>query len=817
MTTLRPENFTEAAREAIGASQRLVRQYRHTQWDLEHLFLALLEQEQGVPAQVLGKLGADPAAIRAQVAAALERSPRLDYEPSQIYPTPRAARVLENAKSEADRFKDELISVEHLLIAITQESTGESAEILRANGVDTEKVYQALQAVRGQHRVTDARAESRYRSLERYSVDLTALARAGRLDPVVGRREIVQRVIQTLSRRTKNNPALLGEAGVGKTAIAEGLAQRLIAQDVPDVLRDRRVLALDMGALVAGAKFRGEFEERLKAVMDEVKAARGEVILFIDELHVVVGAGGAEGAIDASNMMKPALARGEIQVVGATTPDEYRRYVERDAALERRFNPIWVEEPSEEDAVEMLRALRPRYESHHKVQIDDEALVAAVRLSKQYVTDRHLPDKAVDLIDEASAKLRLAMSSMPPELAETHRRIQDLQDREEAASERAEYEEAARLRADRLALEHDYTARYDEWLAAEKLEATVHESEIAALVAQQTGIPVSRLLETEAEKLLHLEDRLHERVVGQDHAVTVVAEALRRARAGLKDPRRPIGAFLFLGPTGVGKTELARALAELLFDSEESMVRIDMSEYQERHTVSRLIGAPPGYVGYDDGGQLTEAVRRRPYRVMLFDELEKAHPDAFNLLLQLLEDGRLTDGRGRTVDFRNTVIIMTSNLGTSEFGQGQGMGFRRGADRESERERVRQAIEGALKQTFRPEFLNRLDESVIFDPLTKDQITEIVGLLLKHVERRLEEQMISLELTEAARDWLAQEGFDPVFGARPLRRAIQRYVENALSNRILAGEVQHGAHVMVDVAADGKSLTFRPAEVAAPV
>ena len=515
-------------------------------------------------------------------------------------------------------------------------------------------------------------------------------------------------------------------------------------------------------------------------------------------------------------MMKPALARGEIQVVGATTPDEYRRYIERDAALERRFNPIWVEEPSEEEAVEMLRALRPRYESHHKVQIDDEALVAAVRLSKQYVTDRHLPDKAVDLIDEASAKLRLAMSSMPPELAETQRRIQDLQDREEAASERAEYEEAARLRADRLALEHDYTARYDEWLASEKLEATVHESEIAALVAQQTGIPVARLLETEAEKLLHLEERLHERVVGQDHAVTVVAEALRRARAGLKDPRRPIGAFLFLGPTGVGKTELARALSELLFDSEESMVRIDMSEYQERHTVSRLIGAPPGYVGYDDGGQLTEAVRRRPYRVMLFDELEKAHPDAFNLLLQLLEDGRLTDGRGRTVDFRNTVIIMTSNLGTSEFGQGQGMGFRRGADRDTERERVRQAIEGALKQTFRPEFLNRLDETVIFDPLTRDQIAQIVGMLLKQVERRLDEQRITLELTEAARDWLAREGFDPVFGARPLRRAIQRYVENALSNRILAGDVRHGAHVLVDVADDGKSLDFRPAEGGRP-
>ena len=812
---LRRDNFTESAQEALTNSQELVRRYRHPQWDLEHLFLALLEQEEGVPEQVLRKLGVDPNAIKSRLSETLEQAPRLQYEPTEIYQTPRSARLLENAKAEVDRLKDEYIGTEHLFIAVTQERTGESAQILREHGVDTEKVYQALTEVRGAQRVTDPRADSRYRSLERFSVDLTALARAGRLDPVVGRDDVIQRVIQTISRRTKNNPVLLGEAGVGKTAIAEGLAQWTVSGDVPEALQGRRVLALDMGALVAGSKFRGEFEERLKAVLDEVKAARGEVILFIDELHTVVGAGAAEGAIDASNMMKPALARGEIQVVGATTPDDYRKHIERDAALERRFNPVWVEEPSMETTIEMLRALLPRYEAHHKVSIDDSALVAAARLSQRYLTERHLPDKAVDLIDEAAAKLRLEMSSMPQELKDLQRRIQDLQDREEASTERADYEEASRLRAERLGLDQEFTSGRDAWLKEKKLDAVVGEEDIATLVAKWTGVPVSRLLEAEAAKLIHMEERLHDRIIGQEQAITVVAEAIRRARAGLKDPKRPIGAFMFLGPTGVGKTELARALSEFLFDDEEAMVRIDMSEYMERHAVSRLIGAPPGYVGYDEGGQLTEAVRRRPFRVILFDEIEKAHPDVFNLLLQLLDDGRLTDGQGHAVDFRNTVVIMTSNLGTSEFGRPQGMGFRRGTDQDAERDRIRAEIESALKKSFRPEFLNRLDEVVIFDPLTAEQIAQIVELMVQQVKQRLEEREITIELTPEARDWLAKEGFDPVFGARPLRRAIQRHLENALSNRILTGEIREGAHVLVEMDASGQTLAFRQAEVAA--
>ena len=812
---LRPENFTESAQEVLGDSQQLVRQYRHAQWDLEHVFLALLQQEDGVPLQILKELSLDPVAMRTELGAALETSPRLDYEPSQIYPTPRAARLLENAKGESERLKDDYIGTEHLFIAVIQERTGESAELLRTYDVDIEKVYKALAAIRGSNRVTDPRAESRYRALERYSVDLTAMAQAGRLDPVVGRGKVIQRVLQTLSRRKKNNPVLLGEAGVGKTAIAEGLAQRLIAQDVPDILQGRRVLALDMGAMLAGSKFRGEFEERLKAVMDEVKAARGEIVLFIDELHIVVGAGGAEGAIDASNLMKPALARGEIQVVGATTPADYRKYIERDGALERRFNPIWLDEPSVEEAIEMMKALRPRYEIHHKVQIEDNALDAAVQLSQQYITDRHLPDKAVDLIDEAAAKLKLALASMTPELVDQKKRVQDLLDREEAEIGKTDYEAAARLRAERLALERDYSAEFGQWLSEEKLEPIVSEKQIADLVGQITGIPVTKLLETEAQRLLYLEDRLHDRVVGQDPAVTVVSEALRRARAGLKDPKRPIGVFLFLGPTGVGKTELARTLAELLFDDEESMIRIDMSEYQERHTVSRLIGAPPGYVGYDEGGQLTEPVRRRPYRVLLFDELEKAHPDVFNLLLQVLEDGRLTDGHGRTVNFRNTVIIMTSNLGTSEFGRAQAIGFRKESVQDDERVEMKKTVENALKGAFRPEFLNRLDEVVIFDPLTKEQILDIVELMVKQVAGRLEQQQVTIELTGGAREWLASEGFDQVFGARPLRRAIQRYVENPLSNQILSGLIKSGAHVVAEVSDDHKRLEFRDTAVLA--
>ena len=663
---LRPEKFTEQAQHVLASSQEVVRRYSHSQWDVEHILLALLELEQGLPRDILDNLGVSVDAVKSRLEQVLEESPRVSHDAGQIYATPRGARLLDNARAEAERLKDEFIGTEHLLIGATMEREGEAPRILQEQGIDQEKVYRALMQVRGTHRVTDPRAESKYRSLERYSIDLTELARQGKLDPVVGRDDEVRRVMQTLTRRKKNNPVIIGEAGVGKTAIAEGLAQRIVAGDVPAVLKDRRVAALDMGALVAGSKFRGEFEERLKAVMDEVKAAEGEVILFIDEIHTVVGAGGAEGAIDASNLLKPALQRGELQCIGATTIDEYRKYIEKDSALERRFQSIYLEEPTVDETIDILRALRPRYEAHHKVKIEDSSLTAAARLSHRYITGRHLPDKAVDLIDEAASKLRIDAESLPGNLKGMERRLQELSDEEEAAAQRSDYERAAQLKTDRLRMEQQYVGERDAWLRDKKIDTVVHEESIAELIAKWTGIPVASLLEGEAEKLLHMEDSLHQRVVGQEEAVGVVSEAIRRARAGLGDPKRPIGSFIFLGPTGVGKTELARALSAFLFDDESNMIRVDMSEYMEKHTVSRLIGAPPGYVGFDDGGQLTEAVRRHAFRVVLFDEIEKAHPDVFNLLLQILEDGRLTDGHGRTVDFRNTVVIMTSNLGTGE-------------------------------------------------------------------------------------------------------------------------------------------------------
>ena len=806
----RPENFTEQAQEVLATSQELVRRYRHSQWDVEHVLLALLELDRGVPVEVLKQLGVSVEAMKRRLEQALGHDPQTTYEASQIYATPRITRLLEDAKAEADRLHDEFIGSEHLLIALTLERQGESAQILREFGVDQEKVYQALQQVRGGHRVTDARAEARYRSLEKYSIDLTELARRGKLDPVIGREGEIRRVMQTLMRRTKNNPVIIGGAGVGKTAIAEGLAQRIVADDVPTILKDRRVLALDMAALVAGSKFRGEFEERLKAVIDEIKQAQGEVILFIDEIHTVVGAGRAEGGLDASNMIKPALARGELQCIGATIPDEYRNYIEKDTALERRFQPIWLEEPTVDETIEILRGLRPRYETHHKIQIEDAALVAAARLSHRYITGRLLPDKAVDLMDEAASKLRIDADDMPGHLKELERRVQSLQDEEEAASQRADYERAAQLKSERLQLQAEYEAQRQPFMKERKIDGTVTAEHIGQLVANWTGVPATRLLEEEKERLLHMEERLHERVIGQEEAIAAVSDAVRRARAGLQDARRPIGSFIFLGPTGVGKTELARALAEYLFDDEANMVRVDMSEYMEKHTVSRLIGAPPGYVGYDEAGQLTEAIRRRPYRVVLFDEIEKAHPDVFNILLQILEDGRLTDGHGRTVDFRNTVVIMTSNVGTGETGR-EAMGFHREKDA-SGRQRLRSAVEEGLKSTFRPEFLNRIDEIIIFDPLTQEQIQRIVELMLRDVHRRLDEYGVTVELTGAAKAWLAKEGFDPVYGARPLRRAVQRFVENPLSKRILAGEVRPGDHVLVDGGEEG--LVFRPLEPA---
>ena len=829
---LRPDNFTEQAQEVLRESQEVVRRYRHQQWDAEHILMALLEQKDGVSSEILAELGAPTDAIRANLHSVMDGVPRSAQQTTQIFMTPRAEAALSRAKAEADRLGDDFISAEHLLVSLTQEQQGPVAHIIKQYGVDTERVYKALQKVRGSHRVSDQRAESRYRSLDRFSIDLTHLASSGQLDPVIGREAEVARVMQTLIRRTKNNPVLIGGAGVGKTAIAEGLAQCIVSGNAPDELKDRRVLALDMGALVAGSKFRGEFEERLKAVMDEIREAEGEIILFIDELHTVVGAGAGEGSIDASNMMKPALSRGEMQTVGATTEDEYRRYIERDAALERRFQPVLVEEPDPEVAIEMLKGLRPRYEAHHKVKVEDDAIEAAVRLSQRYISDRLLPDKAVDLIDEAASKLRIDSQSKPSDVVELEARIQRLEHEEMAASQRADYEQAAMHKSEKLRLLDELSTLTSEGSGkgvhpriesgagshpnplpsrerGNVEEMVVTAEQVGTLIATWTGIPVDRLLETEAEKLLHMEERIHQRVIGQDSAITAVSDAIRRARAGLKDPKRPIGSFIFLGPTGVGKTELARALAEFLFDDEQNMVRVDMSEYMEKHTVSRLVGAPPGYVGFDQGGQLTEAVRRRPFRVILFDEIEKAHPDVFNILLQILEDGRLTDGQGHTVDFRNTLVIMTSNLGTGVETR-EAVGFLRDPSRDDSAKR-RAAIDEALKRVFRPEFLNRIDETIVFDPLTEEETRQIVDIIVAEVSGRLADHGVTIDLTDAARDWLASEGFDRTYGVRPLRRVVQRSIENPLSRLILGGEFVSGDHIRADVDGEG-GLSFEKVE-----
>ena len=798
------EDFTEAAQEAISASFDVVRRYKHPQWDVEHVVLALLEKEQGVPLQLLEELRVDPDRVRDEIAAVLRDTPTVAEVPAQIFPTPQAQAMLAAARDEKERLHDDYIGTEHLFIAAMSDPKGDVARILARKGVDKEQVYHALQEVRGSHRVTDQRAESRYQSLERYTVDLTELARRGKLDPVIGRSYEIRRVMQILTRRTKNNPVVIGGAGIGKTAIAEGLAQRIVAEDVPELLRGKRVLALDMAGIVAGSKFRGEFEERLKSVIDEMKEAQREVVLFIDELHTMVGAGAAEGGIDAANLMKPALSRGELQVIGATTPDEYRRYIEKDTALERRFQPVWLDEPTVEEAIEILRGLKPRYEAHHKVTYDDAALVAAARLSARYISERHLPDKAVDLMDEAAAKLRLDAESLPPELNAIAQDVRRHHDEEDAAAQRGDYEGAAKTKAERLRLEAELDQGRAEFLGRDHGDMVVREQDIAELIAKWTGIPAAQLMQEEADRLMHLEDRLHERVIGQHDAIVAVADAIRRARAGLKDPDRPIGSFMFLGPTGVGKTELARALAQYLFDDEDNMVRIDMSEYGERHTVSRLVGAPPGYVGYEEAGQLTEAVRRRPYRVVLFDEIEKAHPDVFGVMLQVLDDGRLTDGHGRTVDFRNTIIIMTSNLGTAEFSKGS-IGFQAG-QKVSEEEAHRAAVTETLKKSFRPEFLNRVDEFIIFHQLQPDELRKVVDLMVDEVRERLEERTVRIELTEAAKDWLVEEGYDPVFGARPLRRAVERHIENELAKRILDGECRPGD--LVTVGASKKGLTF---------
>jgi ATP-dependent Clp protease ATP-binding subunit ClpC len=814
---MKQERFTEQAQEALAASQELVRQYHHSQWDVEHILLALLQQERGLVGDIMRELNVDVELVKREIEAALEKTPRVSYDTGQLYATPRIANLIKTAGEEADRLKDEFIGTEHLLIAIAGEPRGEAAAILKRVGVDQEKVYSALQKLRGGHRVTDARAESKYRSLEKYGRDLTEMARRGKLDPVIGRDDEIKRVMQVLTRRTKNNPVIVGEAGVGKTAIAEGLAQKIAADDVPDSLKGRKVIALDMGALVAGSKFRGEFEERLKAVMDEVRQAKGEVILFIDEIHTVVGAGAAEGAIDASNMLKPALAHGELQCIGATTMDEYRKFIEKDKALERRLQPVFLGEPSVEATIEMLKGLRPRYEAHHRVKITDEALEAAARLSQRYISDRHLPDKAIDLIDEAASKLRIDTESAPPGVKSLEQKVKQLANEEEAASQRQDYERVAQLKAERLRAEDDYNQAKAKWLKEEKLDEVVGEEDIARLISKWTGIPVSQMLEGEAEKLLHMEERIHERLVNQEEAVTAISEAIRRSRAGLKDPQRPIGSFIFLGPTGVGKTELAKTLARFLFDDENAMVRLDMSEYQERHTVSRLIGAPPGYVGYDEGGQLTEAVRRRPYRVILLDEIEKAHPEVFNSLLQILDDGRLTDGHGRTVDFKNTVVIMTSNVGAELIRRQMSLGFASTKETKAEKldyDAMKERVLAEMKKTFRPEFINRIDEIIVFHQLTEEQLRQIVDLLVKDLQERLAERKLSIGLSDEAKSWLAREGYDPVYGARPLRRAIERYVENPLSAKILSGELKEGDAVKVGLGKEGLTFNGKSAKTA---
>jgi ATP-dependent Clp protease ATP-binding subunit ClpC len=800
---MRFDRFTERAQEAAQRAAEIIQRYGHNQIDTEHILLALIEQPQGVIPQLLENLSVDATALTERLDYVLRTSPKANIfggGAGQIFITPRVKRIVDLANQEANRLKDEYISTEHLFLAILSERNTPAARLLEGAGVTKERVYEAVQQVRGGQRVTDPQAE-------------TTMAREGKLDPVIGRDAEILRVIQILSRRTKNNPVLIGEAGVGKTAIVEGLASKIATNDVPEILSGKKVVSLDLGAMIAGSRFRGEFEERLKAAIEDIQRAEGEVILFIDELHTVVGAGAAQGALDASNMLKPALARGELQCVGATTLDEYHKHIEKDSALERRFAPVYVEEPSVDDTIQMLLGLRDRYEAHHKVSFSDDALIAAARLSDRYVSGRHLPDKAIDLMDEAAAKLRVALYSLPPELKAMKDEIDRLLAEEEQAGLERDYERAAEKKAERLRLEDDFKEKRDIWEAEHELDEIVDVNDVAEVVAQWTGIPVSQMMETEAERLLQMEERIHEHIIGQHEAITAISDAIRRARSGLKDPRRPIGSFIFIGPSGVGKTELAKALAEFMFDNEDALVRIDMSEYREQHTVSRLFGAPPGYVGYEEGGQLTEAVRRRPYSVILFDEIEKAHPEVWNALLQILDDGRLTDGQGRSVDFRNTVLIMTSNLGTQYVRSSGSLGFLQSAGDAQDRE-AQEKIEKELKKTFRPEFLNRIDEIITFSSLSVDEMTEIVNLQMEEVQGRLSEHGLTVRLSDKARKWLANVGYDPAFGARPLRRALQKYVESPLSVKLLAGEFGSGDTVLVDVdeETDDQNLIFSLSE-----
>ena len=800
---MRFDKFTERAQDAAMRAYEILQRYQHSQADTEHLLLALLEQPNGLVPELLEKMSIDPEMLTDRIDQILGASPKIggvvNMAVGQVYITPRLKRVLDNAQEEAKAMQDEYISTEHLFLSICSERGTPSARVLQELGVTKSRVHDAIEELRGGQKVTSPQAETRYRTLEKYSRDLTTMARQGKLDPVIGRDKEILRVIQVLSRRTKNNPVLIGEAGVGKTAIVEGLAQKLADDDVPEILMGRRVVSLDLGAMIAGSRFRGEFEERLKNALEEIQRADGEIILFIDELHTVVGAGAAQGAVDAGNMMKPALARGELRCIGATTLDEFRKYIEKDPALERRFAPVYVEEPTVELTIDMLRGLKHRYEGHHGVSYTDDALKAAARLSHRYVTDRKLPDKAIDLMDEAASKLRVAIYSMPEALKLKKKQLTKLQNDEAEAGQKQDWERAAQVKAERLRMEDEFNTERDVWRQEKNLDEVVEVSDIAEVVSNWTGIPLQDMLRTEAAKLLDMEAELHKRIIGQDEAIIAISDAIRRARSGLKDPRRPTGSFLFLGSSGVGKTELAKALAAFLFDDEDALLRIDMSEYREGHTTSRLFGSPPGYVGYDEGGQLTEAVRRRPYQVVLFDEIEKAHPDVWNALLQILEDGRLTDGQGRTVDFTHTVVIMTSNVGTAFGAKGGTIGFRQQGDTGTfDDKRLKGDIQDSLRRHFRPEFLNRIDEIIIFHTLTTERVVKIVDMQVDEIAERLSEHGITIELTAAARNWLAEEGYDPAFGARPLRRTLQKQVESPLSVRLLQGEFAEGDVIVVD-------------------
>ena len=860
---MRFDKFTIKSQELIQEAQSLASRYGHQQIEPEHLLAGMLQEADSIAGAMLLKLGASPGGVARDVTAALEKLPSVSGSGmGDGYLSARAKAVLEAAFAEATQMKDEYVSIEHIFLAIAEEKSGEAAAILARNGVARDSILKVLLEIRGNQRITDPNPEEKYQALEKFCQNMTDLARLGKVDPVIGRDEEIRRIVQVLSRRTKNNPVLIGEPGVGKTAIIEGLAQRIVAGDVSESLKNRRLMALDMGALIAGAKYRGEFEDRLKAVLKEVESAEGEIILFIDELHTVVGAGAAEGAVDASNMLKPSLARGTLRCVGATTLNEYRKYIEKDAALERRFQPVMVKEPTVEDTISILRGLKEKYEVHHGVRIKDSAIVAAATLSDRYISDRFLPDKAIDLIDECASKLRIEIDSMPAEIDEIQRRITQAEIEREALkkeSDPASKERLKKLDAELADLNDDLTGMKGHWQnekdliqtirtikeeqeqlnteaqlaeregnlarvaeirysqAAElekQLEETnrqlselqagrkmlkeeVDEEDVAEVISRWTGIPVSKMLEGEKEKLVHMEDLLHQRVIGQDEAVQAVSNAVRRARSGLQDPNRPIGSFIFMGPTGVGKTELAKALAEFIFDSEQAMVRIDMSEFMEKHAVARLIGAPPGYVGYEEGGYLTEAVRRRPYSVVLFDEIEKAHPEVFNVLLQILDDGRMTDGQGRTVDFKNTIVIMTSNIG-SQWIQELAV---------SNRQELENRVTEALRAHFKPEFLNRIDETIIFQNLTLEQIVEIVTIQVKKLTDRLADRNIDLILSEQAMSFIAEKGYDPIYGARPLKRVIQQYIENPLSMDILKGNILDGDRVNAEI--DGDQIVFK--------